>query len=492
MSNVETIEKEKPPGRTAEPPKRKKKGAIRENVESIGIAILLALVIRTFIVEAFKIPTGSMAPTLLGRHKNITCPNCGWKFALDWARDYAECLNCRYPIQASKLRAHGGYRILVSKFWYKFTSLNRWDVVVFLYPQVTLRCRSCGHNEELLWKDSLTCPSCRKTLKREGWIPWGGRMTLNGLRYLVGASWKDPEVEEKNFIKRLVGLPGDKLRIRDGDLYVDGRIERKPKHIQDTLWQPVYDSAYVEKESVSQTWSNESAEGWSFGKDGIAFTSEKSSRLAFRRVLRDRYGYNGDRDGHSEVGDLKVDMTVKLLKDTGEVGAVLERDNDRFAFVIGAKESGKPARLERNEKPIASSPQATLTAGKEHRIEFSNVDQRVEVRLDGKELFTHDYEPSATPRTGLEARSRLELTAGAADALFSRVRIFRDIYYTDFGSGPHATSGEVQLGPGEYFVLGDNSPNSKDSRVWRAVPEKNFVGKAFFVFWPLTRLKVIR
>ena len=43
----------------------KKKGLIREYAEAAVIAILLALFIRTFVVQAFKIPSGSMKPTLL-------------------------------------------------------------------------------------------------------------------------------------------------------------------------------------------------------------------------------------------------------------------------------------------------------------------------------------------------------------------------------------------------------------------------------------------
>jgi len=44
---------------------------IRENVQWIIISIIIALGIRYFIVEAFKIPTGSMAPTLVGVHKHV-------------------------------------------------------------------------------------------------------------------------------------------------------------------------------------------------------------------------------------------------------------------------------------------------------------------------------------------------------------------------------------------------------------------------------------
>ena len=48
---------------------------LRETVESIVIAFILAFLFRTFEAEAFVIPTGSMAPTLQGRHKDIDCPS---------------------------------------------------------------------------------------------------------------------------------------------------------------------------------------------------------------------------------------------------------------------------------------------------------------------------------------------------------------------------------------------------------------------------------
>ncbi|MBD3308562.1 signal peptidase I [candidate division KSB3 bacterium] len=69
------------------------KSVLREYVEAFVIAIVLAFVIRMFVVEAFKIPSGSMIPTLLiGDH------------------------------------------LLVNKFIYKFTEPQREDVIVFKYP----------------------------------------------------------------------------------------------------------------------------------------------------------------------------------------------------------------------------------------------------------------------------------------------------------------------------------------------------------------------
>lgn len=92
-------------GKPLKDPEIKKKSAFREYAEAILIALVLALLIRTFVVQAFKIPSGSMEPTLeIGDH------------------------------------------ILVNKFIYgvkiPFTGLSFWaweqpqrgDVVVFTYP----------------------------------------------------------------------------------------------------------------------------------------------------------------------------------------------------------------------------------------------------------------------------------------------------------------------------------------------------------------------
>ena len=68
----------------------------RENVEVVVTAVILALIIRTFVVQAFKIPTGSMRPTLIE-----------------------------------------GDRILVNKFIYRFKSPERGDIIVFKYPEDT-------------------------------------------------------------------------------------------------------------------------------------------------------------------------------------------------------------------------------------------------------------------------------------------------------------------------------------------------------------------
>src|SRR5204862_6632359 len=57
---------------------------VKETIESILVAFILAFIFRAFVVEAFVIPTGSMAPTLLGAHMRYRCSDCGYRFDVNY------------------------------------------------------------------------------------------------------------------------------------------------------------------------------------------------------------------------------------------------------------------------------------------------------------------------------------------------------------------------------------------------------------------------
>src|SRR5436190_16909449 len=66
------------------PPPSQRQSSVKETLESILVAFILAFIFRAFVVEAFVIPTGSMAPTLLGAHTRFRCNDCGWRFTVNY------------------------------------------------------------------------------------------------------------------------------------------------------------------------------------------------------------------------------------------------------------------------------------------------------------------------------------------------------------------------------------------------------------------------
>ena len=86
------------------------KDSFREIVETVVFVIVLVLMLKTFVAEAFVIPTGSMATTLLGYHRSVTCPACGYTFPVNISDEVdpptgqrreitgCTCPNCRLHI----------------------------------------------------------------------------------------------------------------------------------------------------------------------------------------------------------------------------------------------------------------------------------------------------------------------------------------------------------------------------------------------------------
>jgi signal peptidase I len=123
-------------------------------------------------------------------------------------------------------------------------------------------------------------------------------------------------------------------------------------------------------------------------------------------------------------------------------------------------------------------------------LEASVFDRRVLVALDGKLLFEpYDYElPRPGPNVG---EIPIGVGVDGGELFLRQLRIYRDVHYTGTLAGTprqgHSVRSAVTLGPDEYFVLGDNSPVSNDSRFWSAgpvVPGSMLLGKPFLVHLP--------
>jgi signal peptidase I len=149
-----------------------------------------------------------------------------------------------------------------------------------------------------------------------------------------------------------------------------------------------------------------------------------------------------------------------------------------------------PVRVARDGTDEASDGQPGLTPGRTYRIEFAFVDRRASLAIDGRDVVAPldlPFDPPGRERRG-GMRQPLQLGVRGATVAVRNLRLFRDIHYLPVGR----VGDGWQLGPDEYFLLGDNTSNSHDSRLWvvdgkpsPGVPGAYFIGKPFLIHQPL-------
>jgi signal peptidase I len=548
----------KPVGKRDDSHKRQE--SLRETIESIVFAFVLAFLFRTFEAEAFVIPTGSMAPTLYGRHKEGACEQCGYWFVVGASDEVhhelgyllpntrveaAICPNCRYPSNSlSQSLAFNGDRILVTKYPYEFGEPNRWDVFVFKFP----------------------------------------------------------EEPKTNYIKRLVGRPNEKIRVRNGDAYLfdedqgEQILRKEDPDKQRQIQIVVYDDDYPPRDLLEAGWPERWAavervpsrevhdwkptdRGWTHDADARSFAlagppaddgqlhwvryrhlvpspSDWETALARRPVtarpqlISDFCGYNayygssGQRremprspedveTGAFWVGDLTA--TVELTAADVRAGAefVIELCEGvlwyrcRIDLNTGqATLTEVNVQLDADEELVLGSALAPISGAGTWEVSFANVDDRLCLWVDDELV---EFGDSALLKrfaveTPLALTSDLKPVGVAAknvDARIAHLRIDRDIFYRKtFDEHEHGENQQLDnevhnlsrllhdpaawshayaeggaflrqrdyhLGPDEYLAFGDNSPRSRDSRLWSTgvgVPRKFLVGKAFWIYWP--------
>lgn len=543
-------------------------GGIRETLISLVIALAVAFIAKAYIIEAFVIPTGSMAPTLLGQHIRAHSPQSGFDWTANpWYYDTVAGIptaqqppevpgrSFRPPVLTdpvstampndpsweitnprrrgwsvpSRQNLRAGDRILVQKYLHAFTSPKRWDVIVF----------------------------------------------------------RNPENSRENFIKRLIGLPMERILLLDGDVFAmplresgeglvsdgDWSIQRKPAAEQGSLWFPVYSSEFfpVEPTARGTRWFSEpwvpdgASANWETNGISYRHTTDATSELVWDSLnwpIRDRVWYNetpyGGQRGFFTVGDIRVRAGIEPEGNGVAVSAIIEtrRHAFRARFEGGRtilqmrRDVEVPEGLESGLTPlgewttVASGEIGALTPGSVHDVEFWHVDQSLRVVVNGRTVLEYAYDWSPAQRVFFSTGERMEDLLVDADifaaeggvtparhafmnpstyrhtlaqarwtisgrARMHRVGLDRDLWFqpTAFTGSPN-TAGfgthpqhAADLKEDHFFVLGDNSPASRDSRLWNSldpwiedqiitdgstgiVHRQLLMGKAFFVYFP--------
>jgi signal peptidase I len=491
-------------------------------LQSLIVAFVLAMTFRGFVTEGFVIPTGSMAPTLMGEHLLLHSDQTGSTYPVD-AKGYKRAsavydpmLGNGYPMNAAHVRSlkrtRMGDRILVLKSLYPFAKPDRFDVVVFKNPT-------------------------------------------------------DPDGDAENYIKRLIGLPNEAIWLVDGDVFVGPTdrwddqatytIQRKPEHIQRAVWQPVHDSDFipVHRQRLSPRYTLPwSGEHWQTQdrRNYRCETAEKTTLAwdADQIRLTDWTPYNmfslirtGRAYEDRNISDVRVCADIVAEQPGLTVTFELEARNHVFQYTIA--DGRAVTRIRPLDEPAnwiaeqsAEAPQAT--AGRVYSVECWHADQSLSIFVNGQRAgppLEYNWAPqqrieqafSVPFEVWMRASPAIQPTAPQLRWTFSgsplslhRVCVDRDLYYRADTLTPQAVKNPTRpdhaqtvrpkthaygthpdkpaiLGPDHYFMLGDNSPASSDSRLWGnphpfvteqiddspfLVHRKLLLGKAWVVYFP--------
>lgn len=435
----------------------------------------LFLVVRTTFVEPFGVTTGSMAETIHGNRREAPCPRCGGHLCVgspDERRDdqpqaRVTCPNCGLRgIDLTKRAGETlGDRLMVDKFVYRVRSPRRWEVAVF-------RC---------------------------------------------------PVDDKKPYVKRVVGLPGEGVRLFDGDVYADGVLQRKTLPVVRETRIPVFQMDHppqpdgwafrwevtppqsptrglgggAPQPSTTVVRDTELVLDATAGPVGLTYRHRDTDTLK-DDVVRDHLGYNGAlRREWKPVHDFLVECEVEVVAGVGNLAFRLGdgADTVKADLPVGGSGGGAPRTgTVAHEGGTASAAGGVgFAVGKRYRLEFGFVDRRVFLAVDGREVILPLDLPPVPAKTAADPAGKrngldrpLQLGASGAHLVIRHLTLFRDIHYRS-EEGKSGTREQYRLGADEYFVLGDNTANSQDSREWAipGVPERAFLGKPFLIHQPL-------
>ena len=279
-------------------------GVMRQTVELLVVLCLCVLLVRTFSAEAYVVPTGSMAPTLLGLHREIVCTNCRFTFVVGIDEE-----------------GQTGRAV----------------------------CPNCGERGSIVhrrWNAAAIACSCRSLSMISAGPVW------------EVAVFHFPGEPSQAYVKRVVGLPGESIRIVGGDIFVEGKIVRKSLPEIRAMRMLVHDSRFQlcdarnfprwltpprgRDSSVETNWRFESGQfayravGSSAGPrtDWLVYKHWDPASGRYGPV-RDFYGYNGgDLRADNYVGDLGLEARMSVSNAVDALSVAIRSGSDQFVVRI--------------------------------------------------------------------------------------------------------------------------------------------------------------
>lgn len=255
-----------------------------------------------------------------------------------------------------------------------------------------------------------------------------------------------PLFRDLYFVKRVVGLPGEHVEIKDGDIWVNGKVAKKPPVVQATLWRELFPrpNFLAAPKKISDGFTQDVGSGgtWKRVSDTeVRCEPGKDASFAFfnwRESFTDlRLAFTAVPDQSAEILARITSRGVPFLLSVAAAG-----DSGGVELRIG----GQLVQVDRQVRP---------PGGASIRVELCVVDGEFTALVDGTEVARR---PAPLDVRG---RNRVEIGAAGKPVNFRDVVVARDIAY-DAGGGPDA----YDVPADGFLFLGDNVEGSADSRKW--------------------------
>lgn len=438
----------------------------RRFVECCLIAALVWLPLRTWLLQGAVIPcrvlSASMAAGLRGLHRDVTCGDCGFTFACD-----AE-------------RAAVGPRVV---------------------------CPNCGFVENNL--------ADGPNISGDGLLIARGALALRGPKRWEIVVFRNPNDARQWAVKRVVGLPGERVRIRDGEIHIDDQLQRKPLAAQRSTAVLVYDADFQPADDrLPPRWQGEAndtqwvgaqgqfAHGQTPDSDPIDWLSYRHWKrqtepgAAREEPVRDDCGYNQSLARRVEDSFIVPDimLTFRIAEVFGRGELAVRATDGREQFEVRLHPSETRYRVTHNGRAVPGAQGRLPQPLKDAVVLVSLFDRQFVLAFNDEPLVVWPYDPS-DGRLNATARP-VAIGAQGLGVVVRQLRVYRDTYYTrpPGSDGQRGFDRPWRLGDRECFLLGDNSPVSRDSRNWEAspaVPLKLLVGKPLAVLYPMQCLRLL-